>query len=377
MLQRIELPVSLTGADFRVMSDTMLGEDATIKDIADAFSISVPSVRAAKAGGIGKNGTRKIVGRWNAFVDNGGKLDPQVDEPPFVAVDLVRDRVSGVMRRIEDVHPALIGARSGKIETEDEVVGRISQRFGIMESMMRRILRGNVRSMIIQAAPGVGKSHRLNAILSAHNDANDGFEFVNLSGGGVTPLSLLKACYRARKNGVVVLDDNDSCLEQEESINLLKTALDSSEKRVLNWTKMNRDVYDAYGEDPEDGRIPSNFEFNGAFVFITNSDFQALASGSSNKAPHIKALIDRSFFVNLTIQTLRDKVLWCDYVFRAFMAEDLSPETVEEISAFVKKNMHRFFSVSCRLFKDAISLASDPDDAMDWRTIIEVTKFSS
>ena len=388
-MQQIDLPVRLKGADFRAMAVAMLGSDKPkIMDCAEAFGVghaSVQKMLAHQDDVVGNLVTKKLVARWNAFIENGGVVpDPEVDEPPFVPVGLVRDRSSGVIRRAEDVHPALIGARNGQIESEDDVEGRISHRFNIMESMMRRMIRGRVRSMIIQAAAGVGKTYRIEKILERTSKEKENFHYEVLSGGGVTPLGLYKSLYRARNGGILVLDDNDSLLEASnmEGMNLLKNSLDSADKRVLTWSKVNPEIYDVHSipEDDEesiDGRIPSKFEFKGAMVFITNMDFQSIAEGNKKNSPHIKALIDRSFLVNLTIQTLRDKVIWCDHIFRNFMSEGMKKEVVMEVSAFVKDNQFRFFGISCRLYNDIIALAADPEEGIGWKAIIEATKFKA
>ena len=387
-MRQIDLPVQLRGADFRAMAVAMVGDKPKIMDAADALGVGHASAQrllANPAEIVGKVVTKRIVNRWNAFIDNGGAVpedaEPEVDEPPFVPVGLVRDRVSGVMRKAEDVHPALIGKRGGPMESEEEVENRISHRFDIMESMMRRMIRGRVRSMVVQAAAGVGKTYRIEKMLEAEGARSENFHYEILSGGGVTPLGLYKALHRARNGGVLVLDDNDSLLEASnmEGVNLLKNSLDSSDKRVLTWTKQNAEIYDIHSnpEDPDDGRIPSSFEFKGAMVFITNMDFQAIAEGNKKNSAHIKALIDRSFLVNLTIQTLSDKVIWCDHIFRSFMSEGMDEETVADVSGFVRENRHRFFGISCRLYNDIIALAADPEDGMSWKAIIEATKFKS
>ena len=387
-MQQIELPVRLTGSDFRAMATAMLDTDKPkIMDAAEAFGVGHASVQKMLVNPemeIGNLVARKLVARWNAFIDNGGVVPaPEVDEPPFVPLALVRDRTSGVIRKAEDVHPALIGARGGPIESEKEVEDRISHRFDVMESMMRRMIRGRIRSMIIQAAAGVGKTFRIERILETEAARNTNFHYEILSGGGVTPLGLYKALHRARKGGILVLDDNDSLLEASnlEGMNLLKNSLDSSDRRVITWSKSNPDIYNIHTmpEDPDDGRIPSSFEFKGAMVFITNMDIQGIAESDKKNSSHIKALIDRSFPVNLTIQTLRDKMIWCDYIFRSYMSAGMAPDTVEEISTFVRKNQHRFFGISCRIYNDIIALAMDPEEGtgMGWQTIIEVTKFKS
>jgi hypothetical protein len=233
-----------------------------------------------------------------------------------------------------------------------------------------------------------------------------------LSGGGVSAFALYKALHKAASGGVVVLDDNDSFLDADETLNMLKNALDSSDVRTLTWSKRNSEVYCPLlmreksvriaekeekeagaegnngkmkdGSDPRNadtvyddlihGLIPDEFEFKGAMIFITNLNFQQIAESGSTRSSHVSAMIDRSWFVNLTINNLRDKVLWCTHVFRTAMAGALTAEQTDDTVSFVQDNATKFFILSLRLFKDIASLQGD-DDAGDWRTIVEATKF--
>jgi len=49
-------------------------------------------------------------------------------------------------------------------------------------------------------------------------------------------------------------------------------------------------------------------------------------------------------------------------------------EQTDDTVKFVQDNATKFFILSLRLFKDIASLQGD-DDAGDWRTIVEATKF--
>ena len=241
------------------------------------------------------------------------------------------------------------------------------------------MLRRKVRSCIVQAAPGVGKTYTIERELRAWAEGDERRYYKILSGGGVSAFALYKALYLARNGGVVVLDDNDSFLDADETLNMLKNALDSSETRTLTWSKKNSMVKDVdlHGDvEEDDERIPNSFEFNGSMVFITNLDFQGIAESGSARSAHVAAMIDRSFFVNLTINNLRDKVLWCTHVFTNFMAPamGLGAGQVQDIVGFVHENQKRFFILSLRLFKDCGELAAD-EEGGDWKDIIEATKF--
>ena len=433
----------LTGAMFASILDEMIGTRDQHK-VSRFFGgqisqSSVSNYLRQPRKNLGKGKGKVVIRFWNAWIENGSEfgVSPQsgldandlVDDQtakddgtrPFVAEPMARDRTSGRMYPLSQVNPALVGQTSGKMLSDDETVARIASRFETMEGFVKMATEEDdlVRSIMIQAGPGIGKSFNILRILEEWKGGNNDRYFRFLSGGGVTPFVLYEALYKARDGGVVVLDDNDKFLDIAEAMNLLKTALDSSERRVLDWPKMNQKVYNAGAmlakaektakaelraykkatgktevdaEDENKGsvdfprsvdeiyeeltayRVPDEFEFNGSMIFITNLPMQEIAQSGSEKGDHLMAMMDRSWPVNLTVTTLRDRLLWCTHVFRTFMAPKIGLDDVQtdEVCAFITKNRNRFLSVSCRLFMDAGKLSAR---GMDWKTMLEHTKF--
>jgi len=72
------------------------------------------------------------------------------------------------------------------------------------------------------------------------------------------------------KGSVIVFDDCDTVLFDDLSLNILKAALDSGKKRIIQWNTESR-VLDREG-------IPDKFEFEGAVIFITNVKFDSVKS---------------------------------------------------------------------------------------------------
>ena len=402
---------SITTEDFLAICSTMFDGADDQKSIAAGLGISQQSVSNFRRGmQISARSGRKILAAWNAFAETGeapkapGLIDGSDDDTgtrPFVAVPMARDRDSGRMYRADQISSGLIGNTAGPILSDEEVVARIDGRFNVMVQIVRRMLRGKVRSCIVRAAAGVGKTYTIERELARHKAEKPDFYAKVLSGGGVSASALYKALYHARKGGVVVLDDNDSMLDSDETLNMIKNALDSSDKRVLTWSKRNAEVYnrlameqkadreharevekkgddarswDQVFEDLTFGMIPDEFEFEGAMIFITNLDFHAIAEAGGARGNHVAAMMDRSFHLNLTINNLRDKTLWCNHIFRAHMADGLDAALVEDICGYVATNANKFATLSLRLFLAIRDLATDPEDT-GWKEIIEATKF--
>jgi hypothetical protein len=116
----------------------------------------------------------------------------------------------------------------------------------------------------------------------------------------MTALGLYAQLYRySDKGNILVFDDCDSVFGDELSLNILKAALDSGKRRRICWNSDSRLLR-------EEG-IPNAFEFKGSAIFITNLKFENVRS--KKLQDHLEALESRCHFVDLTIDTERDKML--------------------------------------------------------------------
>jgi hypothetical protein len=116
----------------------------------------------------------------------------------------------------------------------------------------------------------------------------------------MTALGLYAQLYRySDKGNILVFDDCDSVFGDELSLNILKAALDSGKRRRICWNSDSRLL--------RDEGIPNAFEFKGSAIFITNLKFENVRS--KKLQDHLEALESRCHFVDLTIDTERDKML--------------------------------------------------------------------
>ena len=118
--------------------------------------------------------------------------------------------------------------------------------------------------------------------------------------GSASAIGLYKKLYEySDENSVLVLDDCDAVLFDDVSLNLLKGALDSGKSRKINWLLESRIL--------KDEGIPNSFSFKGAVIFITNLKFDSVKS--QRLKDHLEALHSRCHYLDLTLDTMRDKVL--------------------------------------------------------------------
>jgi hypothetical protein len=179
----------------------------------------------------------------------------------------------------------------------------INDRFEFVTEMVTMLARGEQASVIITGPGGLGKSFTVIKSLdssgfkdiSVLDDLPVGFV---LNGGRtyrvVKGYSTAKGLYRTlyeNREGVIVFDDCDSVLNDAVSLNILKAALDSYDKRIISWRA-----------DIRDEDLPTSFLFSGRVVFISNRPSNAID----------QAIISRSLAVDLsmTMQQKVDRMRW-------------------------------------------------------------------
>ena len=252
--------------------------------------------------------------------------------------------------------------------TDEEVMARIRERFEILDEMTKAAVAGDVRAMIVSGPPGVGKSYGVEKIVEA------ACLFDKISGkrlraevvkGSATALGLYQTLYKySDRNCVLVFDDCDSILLDDVALNLLKGALDSGKKRKISWLS-DSSVLRREG-------VPDSFNFNGTVIFITNLKFDKMKS--QKLRDHLDALQSRCHYLDLTLDTMRDKILRIKQIAndgQLFEEYEFDTETQEEIIDFMTHNSTRFREMSLRM---AIKIADlRKSFPAKWKAMAEVT----
>ncbi len=255
-------------------------------------------------------------------------------------------------------------------ETDEEILNRLRERFEILDDMTRAVTKGAVRAMIVTGPPGVGKSFGVEKVLAKHDTfadiANDSklkkYEVVK---GAMSAIGLYSKLYEySDKKSILVFDDCDSVLLDDLSLNILKAALDTSKKRMIHWNTDSR-LLRSEG-------VPNSFEFKGGAIFITNIKFDHVKS--KKLQDHLEALESRCHYLDLTIDTQREKVLRIKQVVtECGMLDDyeLTDAAKLEVVEFVDANKNRMRELSLRtVLKVADLHVSFPDK---WKSVAEMT----
>jgi hypothetical protein len=254
--------------------------------------------------------------------------------------------------------------------TDDEIMERLRTRFSILDDMTRAVKKGDVRAMIVTGPPGVGKSFGVEKVLSKHDvfadvAQNEKLKKYEVVKGAMSAIGLYSKLYEySDKKSILVFDDCDSVLLDDLSLNILKAALDSSKKRMIHWNTDSR-LLRSEG-------VPNSFEFKGGAIFITNIKFDNVRS--KKLRDHLEALESRCHYLDLTIDTEREKLLRIrQVVSECGMLDDYEFSDLEKevLIDFVDDNKKKLRELSLRtVLKIADLKRSMPSN---WRAVAEVT----
>lgn len=300
-------------------------------------------------------------------VKNEGQF-PGFPEEVRVAVESMQDFT--VVGNGEAREPAVVVRAGPVVESDEQVITRIRERFEILTDMTKACVNGEIRAMIVSGPPGVGKSFGVEReiekvqIMQKMGSKRVRAEVVK---GSASPIGLYQTLYKySDPNSVVVFDDCDSILLDDVCLNLLKGALDSGKKRRISWLSESR-VLRAEG-------IPDAFDFKGSVIFITNLKFDKMKS--QKLKDHLDALQSRCHYLDLTLDTMRDKILRIQQIAQdgvLFADYNFDQTQQDEIISFMNTNQNRVREMSLRMaIKIADLCKSFPNN---WKRMAETTCF--
>ena len=254
-------------------------------------------------------------------------------------------------------------------ESDDQIKTRLRERFDILDEMTRAVKKGDVRAMIVTGPPGVGKSFGVETVLAKHDvfatvAQNEKLKKYERVKGAMSAIGLYKKLYEFQdKKSILVFDDCDSVLLDDLSLNILKAALDSGKKRMIHWNTDSR-LLRSEG-------VPNSFEFKGGAIFITNIKFENVKS--KKLKDHLEALESRCHYLDLTIDTEREKVLRIKQIVEDGMLDEyeFKPWDVDEILDFIDNNKKRLRELSLRMVLKLADLKKSFPDR--WTRVAEVS----
>ena len=172
----------------------------------------------------------------------------------------------------------------------------INQRFGFLNDLTTMVVNGVTPSLIVTGEGGLGKTHSVTKTIKANNLEDMDYVFFK---GYSTARGLYNTLFD--NNGkLIIFDDCDSVLDDKVAVNILKSALDSYDKRTISWmSKVSKS--DEY---------PQHFDFTGRIIFISNKSKEKID----------EAILTRSLTVDLTM-TPDDKVTRMESILGSILPE--------------------------------------------------------
>ena len=253
-------------------------------------------------------------------------------------------------------------------ETDEQAMDRIATRFSVLDEMSSACIAGNIRAMIVTGPAGIGKSYGVTlqmekaSMFDKISGKRPRFEIVK---GAISGIGLFATLYKySDAKNVLVFDDCD-VWEDQDAINVLKGALDSGKTRRISWNKDSRLL--------RDEGVPNTFNFNGSIIFITNKTFDS--KKASKIQPHLDALQSRCHFLDLTVNSERDKMLRIKQVHRdadggLFADYDFDQVQTDDIMAFIDENHNKLREVSLRM---CLKIADLVKISANWRELAKAT----
>ena len=238
-------------------------------------------------------------------------------------------------------------------ETDEETMARLEKTFSFIPLMTNAVQKGQITALIISGPGGVGKSYGVENELQKMNLTRTlagKAERYTMITGGCTAISLYKLLWENRDKGdVIVFDDCDTVLWTEDSLNLLKAALDTKPKRKICWLSESNKL------DKAD--IPPDFIYEGSIIFLTNQKFDSCRS--QKIAAHLQAIMSRVHYLDLCMDTRREQILRIKQVVRSGMLDkhDLSEEQKAAVVAWVIEHQDYLTDLSLRTVIKTADLA--------------------
>lgn len=230
-------------------------------------------------------------------------------------------------------------------DEEWATIQRIQKMFDVLGELTTATVNGGVRGLIVYGPPGVSKTYTVEKILGLETlgsiFSGNGPSYNTVSGFMRTP-HLFTELYDNRKpTDVLVIDDCDSALQDQDSLMLLKAALDTTEKRTI--------TYNAQSPLLKQRGIPNTFEFCGSVIFITNTDFKNC--NTPKLKDHLEAIMSRCHYLDISIDSDEDKLLWIKYVSLSsdmLTKRSIQLEDILKLLEYIESNLDKMNDLSLR-----------------------------
>lgn len=266
----------------------------------------------------------------------------------------------------------MINVREHFTDDEWDTVQKIQKTFSVLEDLTVAMTEGTVKGLIVYGPAGVSKTFSIDRVLKKkmmkYFLVKDGPQFNIISGYMRTPHLFVELWKNRRPNDVLVIDDCDSALQDQDSLMLLKAALDTTERRNV--------TYNAVSPFLKREGVPNTFEFEGSVIFITNTNFRKC--NAPKIKDHLDAIMSRCHYLDINIGTDEKKFLWIKYVSlnsKMLTGKGLSVDEILVLLRYLESNILRLNDLSLRAILKLADLFAF--NKQTWAEAAEVTMLSN
>lgn len=229
--------------------------------------------------------------------------------------------------------------------------------FDAIKYFTMQVAYGQSNSLVVSGLPGLGKTSEVEEALETSR-----VEWVSYK-GDITVSGLYETLFINRQK-LIVFDDCDSVFSKknEESVNMLKAALDTKKKREIS--RVLKTSYDSTGMSDaemqkifdEKGQLPRTFNYNGRIIIITNVPGENIDEALISRGLHVD--------VDLTIEQILARMRkLMDKLFPNYSREK-KEETLEFMNYLIS-NYESKFPLNIRTLIHCINIRISNDFLMD------------
>lgn len=240
----------------------------------------------------------------------------------------------------------------------------INERFEFVDETVQMIIDGIIPSVILSGSGGLGKTFQVMKTIknngledirevlqpTVNEDGEDDFisevlgDYITIKGYS-TARGLFRTLYE-NSNKLIIFDDTDSILRDVVAINLLKSALDSYDRRVISWNS----------ENPNSD-LPRSFLFIGRVIFISNLPLSKIDQPILSRS----ISIDLSMTIDQKIERMRTIIDGDEFL------PEISKEMKLEALALIDENKANTKELSMRTLISVSKIRAG--DKHDWKRL--------
>ena len=257
--------------------------------------------------------------------------------------------------------------------------------FEKLKGLIKLVAKNLQTSLIVSGGSGTGKTFTVMETLKEEGIQEDS-GLILIGGGHISTFSLYQTLFRHRKKGqIIVFDNTDSMWRDKKATCILKSALDAyddgtisfSRQRIVSWpssitvdvsgmdAQQRKEVYDQLDKrnsDPKTSpKFPSEFEYEGRIIFITNIPINKLDRGVLDCSASIDTTLTvEQMFARMKsiLPELGDKTVPLDVkeMILQLLIDDYAKGAREAVTLFTFPNAERAYKSGLSNWKELISL---------------------